>query len=140
MLKKVAGKKLGRSKTALLALMRSQAKSFVANGYITTTESKAKVVQRFIEKLSTKAKADGVAKRRELLAKLGNDNTTANKLIAHISKIDRKSGFTRIIKFPARLGDNAKVARIEWVDKIVVEQPKVKVKESKEKGKEKSKK
>ena len=140
MLKKVSGKKLGRSRTALLALMRSQARSVIANGYITTTESKAKVVQRFIEKLSSKAQIVSVAKRREILAELANDSKTVDKLLTHVSKLNRKSGFTRIIKFPARRGDNAKMARIEWVDKEIVEEPKAKVKETKEKEKKSGKK
>ena len=140
MLKKVSGKKLGRSRTALLALMRSQARSVIANGYITTIESKAKVVQRFIEKLSSKAQIVSVAKRREILAELANDSKTVDKLLTHVSKLNRKSGFTRIIKFPARRGDNAKMARIEWVDKEIVEEPKAKVKETKEKEKKSGKK
>ena len=126
MLKKVAGKKLGRSKTALLALMRSQARSLIANGYITTTESKAKVVQKFVEKLTAKASNASLAAKREILAELGNDSFTARKLFAHVLKLTRKSGFTRIIKFPARLGDNAKLARIEWVDKPAPEAAKTK--------------
>lgn len=132
MLKKVSGKKLGRSRTALLALLRSQTRSLVANGYIRTTKSKAQVVRDYVEKLCTKARKDTVAGRRELMAELANDRVTADKLIMRVAKLERKSGFTRMIKLPARGGDNAEMARLEWVDALP--EPKV----EKEKGKKRA--
>ena len=50
------------------------------------------------------------------LAKLANDKRTEKGLYAQASFAKRTSGYTRIIPLPRRKGDDAKMARFEWVD------------------------
>ena len=118
MKKNVRGKKLGRSRTARNALFRSQIAALAEYGKINTTYAKAKAIQPTIDNFCRLAKGDQASKRK-LLAKLGNDKKTTDNISEHIGNIKRNSGFTRIIPLPARKGDNAKMARLEWVDQEV---------------------
>lgn len=132
MRKKVFGRKLSREIGSRTALFRSLVKALVDRGQIVTTKPKAKAVQPLVEKLMTKvAKGDMTAKRL-VLAKLGNDRSTADKLFGHYASLTktRKSGFTRIITLPTRVGDRATLARLEFV-----EQPEVKEEKKAEKKK-----
>ncbi|MBX4198379.1 50S ribosomal protein L17 [Candidatus Parcubacteria bacterium] len=97
------------------ALMRSLALSLVTREKIQTTEAKAKELRPFVEKLITRSMADTVANRRFLITQLGPQG--AKKLIATIGPKfkDRKGGYTRVIKLPARMSDGSKMAQIEFV-------------------------
>ena len=134
MKKKVAGKKLSRSRTARVALFRSLTQELVEHGKITTTFAKPKAVQGYIEKLTKSSKDASLAARRRVLGKLGGREKTTRSLIELASSFSRNSGFTRIIPLPARKGDNAALATIEWVEVPV------KGKEEKENKKETKKK
>jgi large subunit ribosomal protein L17 len=107
---------LGRNSTQRLALLRSLACSLIREGKIQTTEAKAKELRPFIEKIVTHAKQDTVTKRRFVLSKLGNKTQTAN-LFKNIAPkyVDRKGGYTRIVKLPIRKSDASKMALIEFV-------------------------
>lgn len=94
----------------------------ILNGKIETTKGKAKSIQGQIDKLITLAKKGKISARRKAFSYLGNDNKTVDflfeKLVSQFG--ERKSGFTRLINIPKRKGDNAKLARIEWVDKVEI--------------------
>ena len=85
-------------------------------GAITTTEAKAKALRPYVEKLVTKAKVGGVHKRRQVVATI-HDTDAAEKLFVDIGPryTDRNGGYTRILKLGPRPGDNAPMARIEFV-------------------------
>jgi large subunit ribosomal protein L17 len=85
-------------------------------GAITTTEAKAKALRPYVEKLITKAKHGGVHKQRNVVARI-HDKDAANRLFAEIGPryADRNGGYTRILKLGPRPGDNAPMARIEFV-------------------------
>ena len=119
MRKRIATKKLGRSRTARLALFRSQVRSLVINGKLKTTLAKAKFVQGRLDKLVTLAKKGDIASVRRLIGLLGNDKKTAKRLVIISKDFKRNSGFTRIVNFPQRRGDASKVAEISWVDEVV---------------------
>ena len=82
---------------------------------IKTTEAKAKELRPFIEKLLTKAKNTTLSNRRLVISKIGEE--AAKKLFDKIAPkyVDRKGGYTRIIKLPRRSSDASKVAIIEFV-------------------------
>ena len=83
---------------------------------ITTTEAKAKALRPYVEKLVTKAKDGGVHKQRQVVSTI-HDKDVAHKLFAEIGPryTDRNGGYTRILKLGPRPGDNAPMARIEFV-------------------------
>jgi large subunit ribosomal protein L17 len=86
------------------------------SGAITTTETKAKALRPYVEKLVTKAKDGGVHKQRQVVAKI-HDLDATQRLFAEIGPryADRNGGYTRILKLGPRPGDNARMARIEFV-------------------------
>jgi large subunit ribosomal protein L17 len=85
-------------------------------GGITTTEAKAKALRPYVEKLVTKAKHGGVHKQRQVVSTI-HDKDAAARLFAEIGPryADRNGGYTRILKLGPRPGDNAPMARIEFV-------------------------
>ena len=96
--------------------------SLIAAEAIITTEAKAKALRPVVEKCVTKAKKahlDGdraVHLQRQVVAFI-RDKDMANKLFSEIGPryVDRPGGYTRILKLGPRHGDNAPMARIEFV-------------------------
>jgi len=109
-------KKFGRTKNLRNALMQSLATSLIRDSKITTTETKAKALRPFVEKLVTQAKKGQLNDRRLLISKV-NSVIASKKLIEEIAikYQDRKGGYTRVIKLQPRLSDGAKMAIIEFV-------------------------
>lgn len=95
--------------------MKSLAFALVKKEKIKTTEARARELRPFIEKFVTRAKINNIANRRLVAARLGKLAT--QKLFAKISPKykERKGGYTRIIKLPARKSDASKMAIIEFV-------------------------
>jgi|SRR6476619_6495858 large subunit ribosomal protein L17 len=85
-------------------------------GGITTTVAKAKALRPYVEKLVTKAKVGSVHKQRQVVATI-HDKEAASRLFAEIGPryADRNGGYLRILKLGPRPGDNAPMARIEFV-------------------------
>ena len=83
---------------------------------IVTTEAKAKAVRPIAEKLVTKARKGGLHNHRQILAYLG-DQEIADLLVREIGPryADRPGGYTRILKLGTRPGDNAPMAKLEFV-------------------------
>ena len=113
------GRKFGRERDQRNALMRGLALSLVTHQSIKTTVPKAKDLRPFVEKLITAAKKGDLASRRLVIARL-SDIKAGNLLVDQIApQIKRDSGYLRIVKLDAnRVGDNAEMARIEFVDEI----------------------
>lgn len=126
MKKMVFGRKLSRGRKAREALFKSLTEALVLHGAITTTKAKAKAIQGDIDKMITLSKKDSVAARRKASAILGNNRELALILFGKVAKAfgTRTSGFTRMILLPRRKGDNAEMARLEWSEKISLEEKK----------------
>ncbi len=109
--------KLGRKKAHRSALLANLACSLIEHKRINTTVTKAKALKRFIEPLVTKTKVDSTHNRRIVFRYL-RDKVSVSNLFRSISKKigDRPGGYTRIIKLGNRMGDNADMAMIEFVD------------------------
>ncbi len=109
-------RKFGRSASQRKALLKSLARSLVLHEGIETTEAKAKELRPFVEKLITAGKANTLSSRRLVSARLGSP-VAVKKIFDTLAPkyVDRKGGYTRIVKLPIRLGDGAKMAHIAFV-------------------------
>ncbi|MBS3785078.1 MAG: 50S ribosomal protein L17 [Anaerolineae bacterium] len=132
---RVAGKKLGRSSAHRKSLRRNLVTSLFINGYVETTEAKAKAVQGYAEKLITLAKrgvagaeedpSKGVHARRLAEGRLyrwvkHEEGYWVDVLAILFDEIaprymDRPGGYTRIYKLGHRKGDAAPMALLELV-------------------------
>ncbi|MCL2451476.1 50S ribosomal protein L17 [Candidatus Saccharibacteria bacterium] len=113
------GRKFGRERDQRTALMRGLMCSLVEHRAITTTLPKAKDLRPKMEKIISKAKKGDLANRRRVIAALDSVDL-GNRLVDLIApQISRGSGYLRIVKLDEyRVGDNAPMARIEFVDEI----------------------
>ena len=134
-------KKLNRTSEHRKALIKNMLNSLIKYEQITTTLPKAKFLKPQADKIITIGKKDTLQNTKKLISKL-QDITSANKVKKTLSKryINRKGGYTRIIKAGFRYGDKAPMAVIEFVDRDV-EAKKVdkKKKETKKEAKEEKK-
>jgi large subunit ribosomal protein L17 len=108
-------RKFGLTAGKRYALLRSLAQALVVREKIKTTESKAKELRPFVEKLVTRSKVTTVANRRFLETQLGPEG--AKKLLEKIGPKFKevKGGYTRVIKLPRRMSDGSTMAHIEFV-------------------------
>lgn len=113
---KISKKKLGRTSSHRAAMLSNMAASLIKCRRIKTTLPKAKALRPFVEKLVTKSRKDDLSTYRLILSRV-KDKSAADILCGEISKkyIDRNGGYTRIMKFGFRAGDNAPMALIEFV-------------------------
>lgn len=111
------GSRLGGSASHQKKILANLAKQLIEHGKIKTTDTKAKLLRPYVEKLITKAKRGTLADRRNV-AKLLNDNYAVKKLFDEIGPqfADRDGGYTRIIKLGSRKGDNAPISLIAMVE------------------------
>lgn len=114
------GRKFGRERDQRRALMRGLTRSLFIYTSIETTLPKAKELRPVAEKLISKAKKGDLANRRAVIAALGNDVATGNRLVDAIApQIARGSGYLRITRSDKfRVGDHTELATIEFVDDI----------------------
>jgi large subunit ribosomal protein L17 len=110
------GRRFGGDAAHQKAMFGNLVASLIAAEGIVTTEAKAKALRPVIEKCVTKAKNGGVHNQRQVVA-LIRDKDMAHKLFDEIGPryVDRPGGYTRILKLGPRHGDNAPMARIEFV-------------------------
>lgn len=122
------GARLGGSSAHEQAILANLAASLFEHGRITTTETRAKRLQPFAERLLTKAKRGDLHARRQVAAVIHNKTprrwdgegdayTIVHRLFTEIAPqlTDRNGGYTRITKVGNRKGDNAPLAVIELV-------------------------
>jgi large subunit ribosomal protein L17 len=120
-------RKLNKTSSHRLAMLRNMTNSLFLHEVIKTTLPKAKELRRVAEPLITLAKEDTLANKRLAFDRL-RDRDIVGKLFAELGPRykERKGGYLRILKFGFRQGDNAPMALVELVDRpIVVEAPAV---------------
>jgi large subunit ribosomal protein L17 len=119
--KPTKGPRLGGSSSHQKAILANLATSLFEHGRIKTTETKARALRPYAEKLITHAKKGTLHNRREVLKKI-RDKDVVHMLFAEIGPFysDRNGGYTRIIKVEPRQGDNAPMAVIELVQEKTV--------------------
>jgi large subunit ribosomal protein L17 len=104
-------------------MLANLATALLEHGRITTTESKAKRLRPYVEKLVTFGKRGDLHARRQVL-KVIRDKAVVHELFETIGPRyeNRPGGYTRIVKIGPRKGDNAPMAIIELVEPLTVAQ------------------
>ena len=128
-----SGRKLGRTSSHRMAMLRNMVTSFLDKEKIVTTVPKAKELRPFAEKMITLGKQESLHARRRALAII-RKKSVVHKLFDTLAPryADRHGGYTRIIRLGYRKGDNVEMALIELVDgetELVVEEGKKSKKE-----------
>ena len=115
---KVGYRKLNRTSSHRIAMLRNMAASLIKHEQITTGVAKAKELRPYIEKLITLAKKGGLSNRRLAHSRLMDDAQLV-KLFAVLAERykDRNGGYTRVIKAGFRASDASAMAIIELVDR-----------------------
>ena len=113
-----SGNRLSRNQSLRKATLRDMAKAIFLQERICTTRAKAKEARKMIEKLITLGKKDTLAARRRAFAILC-DHAEVSQLFTNIAPRfkSRNGGYTRIIPYIQRAGDNAELAFLELTEK-----------------------
>ena len=121
-----SNRKLNRTSSHRLAMLRNMANSLLRHEVIVTTLPKAKELRRVAEPLITLGKKPSLANRR-----LAFDRTRDREMVVKLFDelgprfANRNGGYVRILKHGFRQGDNAPMALVELVDRaedaVVVE-------------------
>jgi large subunit ribosomal protein L17 len=111
------GPRLGAGPAHQKLLLANLASDLFRHGRIKTTETKAKTLQPYAERLITKAKQGDLHARRQVLSKL-RDRDVVAYLFEEVAPrfAERNGGYTRVLKLGPRAGDNAPMALIELVE------------------------
>ena len=111
-------RKLGRESRIRRSILAGLTKDVINNGYVVTTEARAKEVRKFVDKMITYGKNGTLVSRRKALAFLHNDAKVVSKVFDELATKyeNRNGGYTRIIKLKERIGDDALTVRLELVD------------------------
>ena len=110
-------RKLGVDNKHRRSMLANLVKDVIMNVKVITTETRAKEVRKFVDKMITYGKDGSLVSRRNALAFLHNDNEVVKKIFDELAVkyATRNGGYTRILKLDERRGDNALLAVIELV-------------------------
>ena len=111
-------RKLNRTSSHRLAMFRNMTVSLLRHEAIKTTLPKAKELRRVAEPILTLGKNPSLANRRLAFARL-RDREMVTKLFDELGPryAARNGGYSRILKFGFRKGDNAPMALVELMDR-----------------------
>jgi large subunit ribosomal protein L17 len=111
-------RKLNRTSSHRLAMLRNMTNSLLRYEVITTTLPKAKELRRVAEPIITLGKKPSLANRRLAFNRL-RDRDMVVKLFAELGPrfANRNGGYLRILKSGFRRGDNAPMALVELLDR-----------------------
>jgi large subunit ribosomal protein L17 len=111
-------RKLNRTSSHRLAMLRNMSNSLIEHEVIKTTVPKAKELRKVVEPLITLGKKPSLANRRLAFNRL-RDRDSVTKLFDVLGPrfANRPGGYLRILKFGFRVGDNAPMALVELLDR-----------------------
>ena len=114
----MAYRKLGRTNKHRKSMLANLTRDLIINERIETTETRAKEVRKFVDKMITYGKDGSLVSRRKALAFLHNDNEAVKKVFDDLTKryATRNGGYTRILKLAERRGDDALMVILELVE------------------------
>lgn len=117
-------RKLNRTSSHRLAMLRNMTVSLLRHEVIKTTLPKAKELRRVAEPILTLGKNPSLANRRLAFARL-RDREIVSKLFDELGPryATRNGGYSRILKSGFRKGDNAPMALVELLDRPEEAQP-----------------
>jgi large subunit ribosomal protein L17 len=117
-------RKLNRTSSHRLAMLRNMTNSLLRHESIKTTLPKAKELRRVAEPIITLGKKPSLSNRRLAFNRL-RDREMVIKLFAELGPryANRNGGYLRILKFGFRNGDNAPMALVELLDRPEQEAP-----------------
>ena len=133
----MAYRKLGRDNKHRRSMLATLTKQVVENESITTTDTRAKEVRKFVEKMITYGKKGDLVSRRKALAFLHNDKEVVEKVFDDLAKRyeNRNGGYTQILKVAERRGDDALMVILKLVDEAKPVEEKKTSKKDKEEAK-----
>ncbi|GBE04292.1 50S ribosomal protein L17 [bacterium BMS3Abin09] len=117
---KIAGRKFHRNTKQRKALLRGLVVSLFEHLKIETTLAKAKEARRVAERIITLGKKGDIHSRRLALSRIPNIDMITKLFNEIAPKIERSSGYLRVMKTRFRSGDNASMAILEFVDYDVI--------------------
>ncbi len=111
-------RKINRETHIRRSILAGLTKTVISNGYVVTTEARAKEVRKLVDKMITLGKRGTLVSRRKALAFLHNDKRVVDIIFNDLAKKyeTRNGGYTRILKLKERVGDDALEVRLELVD------------------------
>jgi large subunit ribosomal protein L17 len=111
-------RKLNRTSSHRLAMLRNMSNSLIEHEVIKTTLPKAKELRKVVEPLITLGKKPSLSNRRLAFNRL-RDRDSVTKLFDVLGPrfANRPGGYLRILKFGFRVGDNAPMALVELLDR-----------------------
>jgi len=113
-----AHRKLNRTSTHCMAMLRNLAAALIKHEQIITTLPKAKELRPYTEKLITLGKKGGLSNRRLAQSRLMDDTQLAKLFDTLATRYaDRSGGYCRVVKAGFRASDSAPMAVIELVDR-----------------------
>ena len=114
----MAYRKLGRTNKHRKSMLANLTRDLIINERIETTETRAKEVRKFVDKMITYGKDGSLVSRRKALAFLHNDNEAVKKVFDDLAKryATRNGGYTSILKLTERRGDAALMVILELVE------------------------
>ena len=110
-------RKLGRTNKHRRSMLANLTKDVIMNERIETTETRAKEVRKFVDKMISYGKDGSLVARRKALAFLHNDKAVVNKIFNELAPryAERNGGYTRMYKKGPRRGDGAEIVILELV-------------------------
>ena len=114
----MAYRKLGRTNKHRRSMLANLTRDVLMNGKIETTETRAKEVRKFVDKMISYGKDGSLVARRKALAFMHNDNVVVKKVFDELAPAykSRNGGYTRILKLTERRGDDALMVILELVE------------------------
>ena len=124
----MAYRKLGRDNKHRRSMLSTLTKQENVNESITTTETRAKEVRKFVDKMITYGKKGDLVSRRKALAFLNNDKEIVSKVFDDLAKRyeNRNGGYTQILKLGERRGDDSLMVILKLVEEPVKVEEKAK--------------
>ena len=114
----MAYRKLGRTNKHRRSMLANLTRNVIMNEKIETTETRAKEVRKFVDKMISYGKDGSLVARRKALAFLQNDTVAVKKVFDELAPryAKRNGGYTRILKLTERRGDDALMVILELVE------------------------